>query len=697
MLALRVLCSQNQAVLLYAVSCDEEKSLNSLLAPAMALMNRLGYAMKFCLISALCFIPLVGVSGLLVSQAWDRVEASRHALDSMQLLREVTELVPAAERLRGLDIASFHMGMGEHGEVLEQRSNAVRQQLISGLQNLSFDQDNAQARELIQQRDALLSAYQETGSASQRNRGQMSTQAHMELLSLLTFTAAYSGLSHDFEREVRQLMDLLVNHVPQITSAIGLGRATGAYSIDMGYLNSDASVTMDSLLDEIQYLKLNYVQAQTFLQQPELQSLHAPAAASVESMDRALEIFEEEIILAAGYEDTWDGYFQRVSEEIAYSHDFGLAIQGYLQDALDERLSDGLRSMWLLVIALAGVLVLIIWLYLGFYMSTRRTINQLSLVMHQVAAGDMTGRVAVSSRDELGQLASELNVSIERIQELIRHVSQTSGQVSEQSRQVENVSSQSSQAVEAQRTQIEQVATAMNEMSATSQEVARSAALAANNAEQANSETLNGRRMVEASVDGIEKLAQEIENSVRVINNLADDSASISRVLDVIKGVAEQTNLLALNAAIEAARAGEQGRGFAVVADEVRTLAQRTQQSTQEIEQMIARLQDGVGAAVKVMGSSHGMTGEAVDSTLKVQTALDNILRAVTQIVDQSQQIAAAAEEQTAVSHDIDQNIVEINQSGERTAEGARSTEQASNRMGELVSELQKIIHAFKV
>src|SRR5690606_1904085 len=262
----------------------------------------------------------------------------------------------------------------------------------------------------------------------------------------------------------------------------------------------------------------------------------------------------------------------------------------------------------------------------------RRTISDLSQVMRQVAAGDMTGRVVVTSRDELGQLATELNTSVQRIQELIRHVSRTTGQVSDQSGQVVSISTQSSQAVEAQRTQIAQVATAMNEMAATCQEVARSAALAANNAEQVNNETLTGRRMVETSVDGIEKLAQEIENSVQVINNLAEDSASISRVLDVIKGVAEQTNLLALNAAIEAARAGEQGRGFAVVADEVRTLAQRTQQSTQEIEQMIARLQEGVGAAVKVMGTSHGMTGEAVDSALKVQSALDNIMRAVTQI-----------------------------------------------------------------
>mgnify|MGYP000542444137 CR=1 FL=1 len=263
--------------------------------------------------------------------------------------------------------------------------------------------------------------------------------------------------------------------------------------------------------------------------------------------------------------------------------------------------------------------------------------------------------------------------------------------------EVEQISAESSQSVAAQRSQIEQVATAMNEMAATSQEVARSAALAVNNAEQVNTETLNGRRLVESSVDGIEKLAGEIANSVRVINQLAEDSASISRVLDVIKGVAEQTNLLALNAAIEAARAGEQGRGFAVVADEVRTLARRTQQSTEEIEQMIVRLQDGVGAAVRAMDSSHGMTASTVDASLRVQQGLDSILKAVTQIVDQSQQIAAAAEQQTVVSHDIDQNIVQINEAGERTAEGARRAEDASGRMGQLVQSLQGIINAFKV
>ncbi|WP_185266979.1 methyl-accepting chemotaxis protein [Halopseudomonas xiamenensis] len=671
--------------------------MNSLLAPAMALMNRLGYAMKFCLISALCFVPLIVVSGMLVNQAWDRVQVSRHALDSMQLLRQVTQLIDDAERLRGLDIAAFHLGVGEHGAELEQRSGEALKRLISGLEGLPLNRSDAEAAELIEKRDELVAEYQSISSASLRNRGQMSTQAHADLLSLLIFSAAYSGLSHDYDRNVRQLTDLLVNHTPQITSAVGMGRATGAYSIGLGYLMSDASQHMDNVLEDIRRLSANYAQALSFLQQPELQSLRAPAAASSESLERALEIFEEEIILASTYDDTWDNYFQRISVEMAKTHQFSKAILDYLENDLIQRLGEGKRAMLILVSALVVILLLIVWLYLGFYMATRRTIEELSATMRQVAAGDMTGRVKVTSRDELGNLAGEFNGSIERIQGLIRHVSQTSGQVSDQSRQVVGISAESSQAVEAQRSQIEQVATAMNEMAATSQEVARSAALAVTNAEQVNNETANGRRMVESSVDGIEKLAGEIENSVKVINNLAEDSASISRVLDVIKGVAEQTNLLALNAAIEAARAGEQGRGFAVVADEVRTLAQRTQQSTQEIEQMIARLQDGVGAAVKAMGSSHSMTGEAVDSSLKVQSALDNILRAVTQIVDQSQQIAAAAEQQTAVSHDIDQNIVQINQSGERTADGARRTEQASGRMGELVSELQKIISAFRV
>lgn len=672
--------------------------MNSLMAPAIALMNRLGYGMKFCLISVLFFIPLGIVSSMLVQQAYERVQITRHALDSMALLRQNSAIMRDAEALRDLDMIYVQLGQGEYAQDLEQRTQALRKNVVDGLGGLALDPQDAEAADLIAKRDELVGVYQGIGSESVRNRGPMSTQALGELSSLLSFSAAYAGLPQDYDRSIRQLSDLLINVTPNITATLGVGRSVGAYSMGLGYLNSDASRDMDDLFEGLQLLRGEYAQALSLvLANPGLKGLESYSQASLGSLDAASSIFEDDIILAGSLTGLWSDYFTQITTEIDKTYAFNQAMLDTLGQVLNQRMDENVRSMMVLIVSLSLVGLLIIYLYAGFYIATRRTLKRLSVLMGQVAGGDMTVQVEVDSRDELGELASEFNDTVERIRELIRQVSQTAGEVHQQSQQVESISSESSQAVASQRLQIEQVATAMNEMSATSQEVARSAALAVTSAEQVNTDTLNGRKLVESSVDGIGKLAGEIENSVKVINKLADDSSSISRVLEVIKGVAEQTNLLALNAAIEAARAGEQGRGFAVVADEVRTLARRTQQSTEEIEQMIARLQAGVSGAVKAMGASHSMTGSTVDASLKVQEALGNILTSVTHIVDQSQQIAAAAEEQTAVSHDIDHNIVQINQAGERTAEGARQAEQSSNRMAQLVKDLQHIISAFRV
>ncbi|MFN3581173.1 MAG: methyl-accepting chemotaxis protein, partial [Pseudomonas sp.] len=616
--------------------------MNSLMAPAIALMNRLGYGMKFCLISLLFFIPLGIVSGMLVNQAYERVEITRHALDSMTLLRQNSAVMRDAETLRDLDIIYGPLGQGEFAEDLEQRTQTLRKRVVDGLNGMSLDTSDPDATDLVAKRNELVALYQQIATESAQNRGPLASQALGELSSLLSFSAAYAGLPQDYDRNIRQLSDVLINITPNVTSMIGTGRAVGSYSVGMGYLNSDASRDMDDLFEGLQQLERDYQQTLALvLANPSLSGLQAPSRASLESIGIANQIFEDDIIVADSFDSQWNDFFRQITTEIDKTYTFNQAMLDTLEQVLEQRMGENVRSMMVLIISLSLVGLLIIYLYAGFYMSTRRTLKRLSVLMGKVAAGDMTVQVEVDSRDELGTLASEFNDTVERIRELIRQVSQTAAQVEQQSQQVQSISSESSQAVASQRSQIEQVATAMNEMSATSQEVARSAAMAVTSAEQVNTETLNGRRLVESSVDGIEKLAGEIENSVKVINKLADDSGSISRVLEVIKGVAEQTNLLALNAAIEAARAGEQGRGFAVVADEVRTLARRTQQSTEEIEQMIARLQDGVSGAVKAMGASHNMTGATVDASLKVQDALGNILKAVTQIVDQSQQIAA--------------------------------------------------------
>ena len=421
------------------------------------------------------------------------------------------------------------------------------------------------------------------------------------------------------------------------------------------------------------------------------------ALVSSTSLRQGSEVFETQVVMAETLDAPWQGFYDEISALMALTYQLDTATLTFLGQQLEQRLAQNRMHMLVLVSALSAVFLLIFYLYAGFYASTRTTLRRLGAMMDKVAAGDMTVSFVAQSRDELGELGQVFNGTVAKIHDLIERVGHTVSQVEQQAGQVQTVSVQSNQAASGQRSQIEQVATAMNQMSATAQEVARSAAAAVGSAHSVNDETVSGRGLVQSQQASIARLALEIDESVRVINQLATDSQAISRVLEVIKSIAEQTNLLALNAAIEAARAGEQGRGFAVVADEVRTLARRTQHSTEEIEQMISRLHSGVGAAVKAMGASHAMADGTVGQSEQVQQALENILGAVGMIVDQNQQIAAAVEQQTAVAHDIDRNIIEISRTGAHAAQGAQQTEAASRQLSIQVIELKQLISAFRV
>lgn len=315
----------------------------------------------------------------------------------------------------------------------------------------------------------------------------------------------------------------------------------------------------------------------------------------------------------------------------------------------------------------------------------------------RMADGDFGGKILVESSDEIGQVAAAAQRMQADISDLVQRINQSVYTLSTTAEEMSHVSDQASQAMMGQQQETDQVATAMNEMTATVHEVSQNATLAADSANQANAEVKTGQGVVNDAIRAIGSLVQKVEQASDVIHNLESDSVEIGSVLDVIRSIAEQTNLLALNAAIEAARAGEQGRGFAVVADEVRTLASRTQTSTQEIQKMIERLQTGSQEAVEAMNQSRSQADVTRDTAARAGEVLTAITSSVTNINDMNALIASAAEEQNAVAEEINRNIVNISQATESTAESVANTAKTSEDLRKIAEDLKHVVSRIHV
>jgi methyl-accepting chemotaxis protein len=351
----------------------------------------------------------------------------------------------------------------------------------------------------------------------------------------------------------------------------------------------------------------------------------------------------------------------------------------------------------LVVVSLSvGAIVSLLLAYLTINTITQG-VSKIELTARKLAEGDLGARVDYRNKDELGHISTAFNKMADKFHDAINEVKDSVTQLAAAAEETSTVTTQTTQGINQQLTETGQVATAMNQMSATVQEVARNAVKAAEAARDADTTFHQGKQVIDKVIDAIGELAKEVDEAANVIQKLESESMNIGSVLDVIKSIAEQTNLLALNAAIEAARAGEQGRGFAVVADEVRTLAGRTQESTQEIEEMISNLQSGANNAVKVMAEGKAMTQVGVDQAAAAGEALKTINAAVEQITGMNTQIASAAEEQSSVTEEINRSIVSINEVAEQSSTGAQQTAQASDDLARLAEQLKGLVGRFKV
>ncbi|AGL83561.1 methyl-accepting chemotaxis protein [Pseudomonas protegens] len=318
-------------------------------------------------------------------------------------------------------------------------------------------------------------------------------------------------------------------------------------------------------------------------------------------------------------------------------------------------------------------------------------------VAEVVAGGDLTGTITVTGRDEPARLLHALKAMQHSLRETIRRISDSSSQLASASEELSCVTEDATRGLHQQSLEIEQAATAVNQMTAAVEEVASNAVATSEASRESDRIAQHGREQVHQTVLSIESLAQDVTANASQVEDLAQKVYGISKVLEVIRSIAEQTNLLALNAAIEAARAGDAGRGFAVVADEVRALAHRTQQSTQEIEQMIGGIQQGTDQAVSSMQQSNNRAHSTLEVAKAAGQALEEIASAFTQINERNIVIASASEQQAAVAREVDRNLMNIRDLALQTSAGANQTSAASQELSRLAVDLNSMVARFSV
>ena len=675
--------------------------MKQLINPAIALMNRLPMVYKFSLISILFLLPIGGLSWLAISELNRSVQTMTRGVEGLEQLQQVDRLVDAAMDYRDYRSPAIIKDESAIKAVSEEAANEVDNTLAALVaEERSFDTSGSWAEQV-----ATLRQEWEALRADDNYQGSFDPQFkyYQEFVqkaqALLSATIEISGLGQGASRENQLILGLVRDSLPAARTVIGRAKSYGIFALVEGQVGYALSETLNEIYDQLTN-RSSLLSPALALASEASPVLAERAGNAIQRVDESLMVVRDQldlnVITPMRLEMPWTEYDDLISGQLAHYDEVKTAAFSVVEGNLRARLEREINQRRLIVIALIAVLLVVVYLYIGFFMSVRTAINRFSQAARSVAAGDMTTHINLRNRDELGELTTEFNNMTDRIAELIRSVSRTTADVDQQATRVNDTAAANSEAVARQMEESGQINEAMNQMVEAVHEVTESAHRVADSASNAEQDTETGRGVVADTVETINKLAGEISGAVEVINRVSKDSDNISQVLVEIKAIAEQTNLLALNAAIEAARAGEQGRGFAVVADEVRTLASRTRESTDEISGMIERLKGDVDGAVTVIGTGVERATSAVEGTREASHSLATVVERIATIVEHVTQVATAAEEQSSVSEEINRNLTHIGDAANDLRELAQRVRQSGDALDGQVQVLDRELGRLK-
>ena len=671
--------------------------MKTLFGPAVWLMNRLSYPRKFLLLGGVVSVAVLLLLANLYTTLNGVIDLSRNELGALDTLRTSQTLVQKLQQHRGMSSAVLNGNEamkadraakeGEVSAAFERTGLALGERLAGDPDWQKLKDDWAKLRS-----EGLTLPAPEN------------LARHTRLIDdLLIFQVTVSdmlGLTIDPDIDSFYLIDTIVHKLPSALERLGQLRARGAGLLSRKEMSDSQKVDLVALLADLdaqtKYYRIQIAKAQKA--NGAVKGLIGDSGQTfLAAVDGTAKLVREDI-LGGHFATPPKAYFDQVTNVIdqGYKQMFDTLIPA-TATLIQTRIDHAQRSLYVALGTLVLVALLAAWLAAGMYLSVMKGLTDFARGAYVMSKGDLTVRVSVDTKDELQCLAEGFNALGEGFSKLIRKVQETSGKLTESSRQVAESSSQITEATQQQSDAASNMAAAVEEMTVGIDHISHSATEAHALSAQAGDLSESGAARVQAVVAEIQRVAESVAGSATVIEDLGRHSEGISAIVNTIKEIADQTNLLALNAAIEAARAGEAGRGFAVVADEVRKLAERTGHSTQEISAMIAAIQGGTREAVDSMQGGVERVDQGVRLTGEAGEAMGEIRASSQQVVTMTNDIATSLKEQSAAATEIARNVERIAQMAEETSAAAAGNADTSAHLQALALEMQDEVRHFKL